>query len=83
MYTYLKSFEEGQDRGIPTPLQRPFASTAATSAVPSGNLLGKTFFGSLFAQYSLTVAVNGYNQKYFLTPINNLTEDNLGFFVSI
>ena len=37
------------------------ANTAATSAVPSGNLLGKTFFGNLFAQYSLTVAVNGYN----------------------
>jgi hypothetical protein len=38
-----------------------FANTAATSAVLAGNLLGKTFFGNLFAQYSLTVAMNGYN----------------------
>lgn len=37
------------------------ANTAATSAVLAGNLLGKTIFGNLFAQYSLTVAVNGYN----------------------
>lgn len=37
------------------------ANTAATSAVLVGNLLGKTFFGNLFPQYSLTVAVNRYN----------------------
>lgn len=62
-YTYLKEFwgRAGQRHRHSTFIETILPTQQAPQLSYLGNYLAKPFFGNLFAQYSLTVAVNGYN----------------------